>query len=197
MPKLRVLLLAMSVVFLGAAARACTAPTSAHAGAIASGPVLSFGYTDKLRRNLYLPGLGWRWQFGPGETLGGWGRRIGTDLTFAVEPMVAGIFGDKTSFEAQVVPFVHLVPSAMRDRQWRPYFEGGIGIIYTGLEDLRLGSHVLFSDNLGIGFTFGREDGPRWSRVSIGYRYRHISHAGLFGHTNTGMNTHAIVFTID
>ena len=85
----------------------------------------------------------------------------------------------------------------MRSRSWRPYFEGGIGIIYTAVENLRLGSNVLFSDNLGIGLSFGPEDGHRWSRVSIGYRYRHISHAGIFGETNTGMNTHSIVFTLD
>jgi len=172
-------------------------PDQAHAGALTNGPVLSFGYSDKLRHDLYLPGIGWRWSFGAGETLDGWAKHIGTDLTFAVEPMVAGIFGDKTSVEAQVVPFLHLEPAAMRERSWRPYFEGGVGIIYTGLEHLRLGSNVLFSDNLGVGVSFGLADGPRWSRLSIGYRYRHISHAGIFGEPNSGMNTHALVITFD
>ena len=159
--------------------------------------MLSFGYTDKLRRDLYMPGLGWRWRFGAGQTLGGWAEQVGTDLTFAVEPMVTGIFGDKTSVEAQIVPFVHMEPVRMRSRAWRPYFEGGIGIIYTGLEHLRLGSNVLFSDNLGIGVSFGSEESRRWSRVSVGYRYRHISHAGIFGEPNSGMNTHGIVLTLD
>jgi hypothetical protein len=161
------------------------------------GPVLVLGYADKLRNDLFLPGIGWRFRFGSGRRLGDWAGRAGIDLTFAVEPVISGIFGDETSVEVQVVPLVHLEPLWKPESGWRPYVEGGIGVIYTALEDLRLGSNVLFSDNVGLGLVLGPGDARRWSRVSVGYRYRHISHAGIFGEPNSGMNTHALVVTLD
>jgi len=182
------------VFFLGASV---SVSASALAESRAGAAVLTLGYTAKFNKDLFLPGFGWRFRFGPGERLGGWAARARTDLSFALEPMIAGVFGDERSVEAQLVPLVHLEPSAMQLRRWRLYFEGGIGVIYTAIEDLRLGSNFLFSDNVGIGLSFGRTDAPRWSRLSIGYRFRHISHAGIFGEPNAGMETHALVLMLD
>lgn len=155
----------------------------------ASGPLVALGFTDKLRNDLVIPTLAWRWQFGAGETIESWSKRAGVDVSVVVEPSMAGIFGDKDSFEAQLVPLLHIEASEP-PRGWSPYLEGGIGVIYTALEGLRLGSNLLFSDNVGAGLCFDVPDLGPWDRMSIGYRFRHISHAGIFGSPNSGMNTH-------
>jgi hypothetical protein len=77
----------------------------------------------------------------------------------------------------------------MQGRAAVPYLEGGIGLMYTGLDGLGLGSNILFSDNVGVGLRF---PGSAWS---VGYRYRHISHAGLWADSNSGMNTHYLTVT--
>jgi hypothetical protein len=130
------------------------------------------------------PSLGWRWRFDAGAKVNGWFDKIGTDFTWLAEPMIGAIVGDEDSVEFQVVPQVHFEPAAMQNRAAVPYLEGGIGLMYTALDGLGLGSNILFSDNVGVGFRFP-ETG--WS---IGYRYRHISHAGLWADSNSGMNTH-------
>jgi hypothetical protein len=171
---------------------ACTAllaDAPAQAEVRANGPLAAVGFAEKFNDDMVLPTLGWRWQLGPGATIEEWGKRIGADFSFIIEPSLAAVVGDKDSFETQIVPYFHAEPSAMRE-EWSPYFEGGIGIIYTALEGLRLGSNVLFSNNVGAGVAFAvRKLGP-WTRLSVGYRFRHISHAGIFGEPNSGLNTH-------
>jgi len=173
------------------------APRPAAAQLLSNGPVVVLGFTNKLDQKLVHSNVGWRWELGGGETLTGWAQRASTKLSFVIEPSVGGIFGDESSFETQVVPMLRLEPLGMQDNEWLPYFEGGIGVIYTAIEDLRLGSNFLFSDNLGIGVSWRLSENPRWSRVNLGYRYRHISHAGIFGEPNSGMNTHALTVSFD
>jgi len=162
-----------------------------------SGPVLALGHAKKLRDEFVIPAFGWRWRLSPGATVQGWGEKVRTDLSFVVEPWIGGIFGDRTEIEAQVVPMLHVEPLAMRDERWTPYLEAGIGVLYTSLDELRLGSHFLFSDDAGLGLSFSLGEHGRWSRVSIGYRFRHMSHAGIFGQPNSGMNTHFLVVSLE
>jgi hypothetical protein len=119
-----------------------------------NGPVVAVGFSEKLRNDMVLPTLGWRWQLRAGDTIEGWGKKIGADFSFVVEPSVAAIVGDKNSFEMQVVPFLHVEPESENERRWAPFFEAGIGIIYTAVEGLHLGSNVLFSDDVGVGIRF-------------------------------------------
>ena len=184
---------------LGAIVALCAFVTGASAPVFAdvrsSGPLVAVGFSEKFRNDMVLPTLGWRWQLSAGETLESWGKRIGADLSFVIEPSVAAVVGDKDSFETQLVPYLHVEPAGMQTG-WSPYFEGGIGLIYTALEGLRLGSNVLFSDDAGAGFAF---DVPRfgpWTRMSLGYRFRHISHARIFGSPNSGMNTHYLTLSL-
>jgi hypothetical protein len=186
---------AAALVALTAAVPVAMPP--ARAETVASGPVFALGFTSKLRNDLVIPTLGWRWRLSPGATIAGWGERVGTDLSFVVEPTIGAIAGDKDSVEAQILPLLHVRPARMRDRAWSPYLEGGVGLIYTGLEGLRLGSNVLFSDDVGAGVWWRWSEASRWSRVGVGYRYRHISHAGIFGSPNSGMNTHYLTVTIE
>ena len=148
------------------------------------GPVVAIGYSKKNSKDMAQPSLGWRWRFDAGAKVNGWFDRIGTDFTWLVEPMIGAILGDEDSVEFQVVPQLHFEPARMQDRAVVPYLEGGIGLMYTALNGLGLGSNILFSDNVGLGLRFP-ETG--WS---VGYRYRHISHAGLWAESNSGMNTH-------
>jgi hypothetical protein len=169
--------------------------TGAHAELLANGPIVAVGFSEKLGNDMVIPSLGWRWRLGPGETIRGWGERVGTDFSFVIEPMAAGIFGDEQSFEAQVVPFARA--EFMRELIFHPYIEAGIGLIYTDLDHLHLGSHFHFSSNVGVGLSFDLSENRSWSRLGAGYRIRHISHAGLFGEPNSGMNTHYLVLTLE
>jgi hypothetical protein len=153
------------------------------------GPVWALGFAEKNSQDMALISLGWRWRFDAGPKVNGWFDKIGTDFTWLVEPMAAAIVGDENSGEFQVVPQLHFEPASLQGRAAVPYLEGGIGLMYTGLDGLGLGSNILFSDNVGVGLRF---PGTAWS---VGYRYRHISHAGLWADSNSGMNTHYLTVT--
>jgi len=155
------------------------------------GPTVAFGYAHERKEDLFFPSVGWRWRFGFGESLEAWLARVGTDLTWYVEPMIAPVLGDEETVEVQVVPGVRFEPTDPWFGTWVPYLEGGIGLMYTGLDDLGLGSNILFSDNVGLGVTF-RESG--WS---LGYRYRHSSHAGIWAESNAGLDVHYLTLRYD
>jgi len=148
------------------------------------------GLTSKNGIDLVLPGVALRLEReGPGALeRAAAALALGTGL--AVELQAAAIAGDRSSFEAQVVPMLVVHPRSRR--RVEPYLEAGVGLAYTAVHGLRLGSELLFSDQAGAGLrtTIGSH------RVGFGYRLRHLSHAGLWARTNSGMNTHFLVLTI-
>lgn len=182
-----------------AAALALFVP-AATAGAenLASGPVLLLGYSpDKTvthaASDLALMSFGWRWRRDGADLLDDLFAKAGTDFSWSVEALVGGVFGDAEAFEGSLVPYVRFAPAGW-DRV-TPYFEGGIGLAYTTLSNYGLGSELEFSDNVGVGVAFGGGDGrPRWS---IGYRFRHLSHAGIFDDQNDGLNAHFLTFSME
>lgn len=141
-------------------------------------------------QDLALVSLGWRWRFDGADCLDEFAAKAHVDFSWAVEPLVGGVFGDAEAFELSLVPYVRLAPLGWENVV--PYFEGGIGLAYTTLHNYGLGSEVEFSDNAGLGVTFG--SGRRWS---IGYRFRHLSHAGLFDDQNDGLNAHLLVLSVE
>jgi hypothetical protein len=167
----------------------------AAAGPIGSGPTATIGYSGDENgagnpRDLVLASVGWRWRFDGADCIDNFLAKGHIDFSWAVEPLVGGVFGDSDAFEASLVPYFRLAPLG-----WErvvPYFEGGIGLAYTTLHNYGLGSPVEFSDNAGIGLTFGT--GHRWS---IGYRFRHLSHAGLFDDRNDGLNAHFLTLSVE
>lgn len=181
---------------VGALAIFCAAPAS-QAGAIASGPTLLGGWSGDddasgAPQDLGILALGWRWRFDGADAIDGFLARAKIDFSWAVEPLAGVVFGDAEAFEATVVPYVHLRPLG-----WEgvvPYFEGGIGLAYTGLRNYGLGSRVTFSDNVGVGVAFDDAGGRSWS---VGYRFRHLSHAGIFGSPNDGLNAHFLTLSVD
>jgi hypothetical protein len=155
------------------------------------GPTVAFGYARERGEDLYFPALGWRWRYAFCERVDRAMASVGTELTWYVEPLVAATFGDQDAGEVQVVPGLRFESA----RPWlggaTPYLEGGIGLMYTGLDDIGLGSNILFSDNVGIGVTLAEVG---WS---FGYRYRHSSHAGLWAESNAGLDVHYLTLRYD
>jgi hypothetical protein len=184
-------------VTLLAAMAFLASPTAAPAELLGSGPVLLLGYSPDedasgAAQDLALVNAGWRWRFDGGDWIDDLLAKGNIDFSWAVEPLIGVVFGDAEAFEASVVPYVHLRPLG-----WEgvvPWLEGGVGIAYTGLRNYGLGSRVEFSDNVGLGLTFGSGEGWRWS---VGYRFRHLSHLGIFGSHNDGLNAHFLTLSIE
>ncbi len=135
--------------------------------------------------------LGWRFFFGAGQRIDGWLSDTAWSAALVVEPYFGVITGDLDSFEVSVVPMIRLERN--RGGSVWPFFEGGIGLTYTDVRGLGLGSPWNFNDAVGGGLSFATDSGRIWD---VGYRYRHISHAGLFSDQNSGMNTHFLTFTV-
>jgi hypothetical protein len=169
-------------------------PAATDAGAVElrdHGPIVAFGYARKSGEDLFFPSLGWRWRWGVGAAVDRVMARIGTDLSWYVEPMAAPVVGGQETVELQIVPGLRFEPRHAWFGGARPYLEGGIGLMYTGLDDIGLGSNILFSDNVGLGLSLSE------SGWSFGYRYRHSSHAGLWAETNSGLDVHYLTIRYD
>jgi len=169
----------------------------AAAGVVSHGPVVAVGFAEKLGRDMVIPTFGWRVELGACERVAGWMSRIGTELTFPIESTLGVITGDEDEVEFQVVPMLRFEPLGLQESPLIPFLEGGIGLMYTGLDDLRLGSNILFSDNVAVGVSLPLPAPLPGNRVSVSYRYRHSSHAGLWAESNSGLNTHYLVLTFE
>lgn len=174
------------------------APSASRAASIASGPVLLLGYSPDQTvthadSNLALLSFGWRWRFDGADFLDDFLAKGHIDFSWSTEALVGGVFGDAEAFEASLVPYARFAPLG-----WEgvvPYFEAGIGLAVTTLHNYGLGSQVQLSDNVGVGVSFGGGDGkPRWS---VGYRFRHLSHAGILDDQNDGLNAHFLTFSME
>ncbi len=182
---------------VAAAAFTIAGVAPARADTIGSGPVLIVGYSPDdnaagASRDLVLASVGWRWRWDGADAIDDFLAKGHIDFSWAVEPLVGGVFGDSEAFEASVVPYVHLSPLGWDGAV--PFLEGGIGLAYTSLRNYGLGSSVELSDNVGVGVTFGSEKGLHWS---IGYRFRHLSHAGILSKHNDGLNAHFLTISIE
>jgi hypothetical protein len=155
------------------------------------GPTFAIGYARERQQDMAFPSLGWRWRWRFCEAVDEAADKIGTRLTWYVEPMIAGTFGDENTAEIQIVPGLRIEAASPIGESMVPYLEGGIGLMLTGLDDMGLGSNVLFSDNVGLGVTF-RDSG--WS---LGYRYRHASHARIWADSNAGLDVHYLTVRYD
>lgn len=160
-------------------------PHIAWAGPSAAGPTAAVGYSEARGKEFVTYSLGWRFVFGAGRHLDAWTRDSGWRANLVVEPLAGFITGDAETVEAAVVPMLHFERTA--SQKARPFIEGGVGLIYTDLRGMDLGSQILFSDQIGGGLAFPTTSGRIWE---IGYRFRHISHAGLWANANAGLNTH-------
>ncbi len=108
---------------------------------------------------------------------------------FVVEPIVSYITNTMNTVEAGVNPLFFSLRYD-RGQQLVPFLEGGEGVLYTGLRGERLGGHFEFSSQGGGGLHWFLD---RTTALTISYRIRHISNAGIT-RVNDGLNTH--FFTI-
>jgi lipid A 3-O-deacylase len=71
------------------------------------------------------------------------------------------------------------------------YFEGSVAPMYLSIDTSEQGAGGFnFLDQLGTGLQFRLSDN---SAVYAGYRFRHISHAGLVDRSNAGINSNAFI----
>jgi len=171
-------------------------PAPARADLLGHGPALMAGYSPDedasgTAQDLALVSIGWRWRWDGADAIDAFLEKAHIDFSWAVEPMIGGVFGDAEAFETSVVPYVQLRPLGLEGIV--PYFEAGIGLAYTSLRNYALGSRIELSDNVGLGVAFEDGSGRQWS---AGYRFRHLSHAGMFGEHNEGLNAHFLTFHV-
>lgn len=72
---------------------------------------------------------------------------------------------------------------------WGPYAEIAIGahlLSETELGDKRFSTSFQFGDHVGLGTRFGRDQ-----RLEVGYRFQHLSNAGI-KRPNSGINFHIL-----
>lgn len=112
---------------------------------------------------------------------GGWAR-----LDLRVEGELAYFWDYDTGWEFAVLPGLRLY---LGDYTLKPYLEGGVGPSFNSLSIEELGTAFNFVSYGGAGLRLGLSDG---ASVEMGYRFRHISNAGI-DERNSGVNHHVIM----
>ena len=129
------------------------------------------------------------WQWGRG-----WSLPAGLHLSSHWELSLSywdgdeGRTGNDTLVEGGVTP-VFYIHSEAKPLGITPYIEGGAGMHLmseTELGDKDFDILFTFGSHAGAGFRFGPQD-----RIELGYRFQHLSNAGL-GDPNPGINFHLI-----
>jgi opacity protein-like surface antigen len=117
-----------------------------------------------------------------------WFDRYGIRALWLVEPWVAYVNDDHgkhrtDSFEIGLTALsARLV---FGERSWRPFLEGGEGVVYTDLRKQDLGTRIQFTSQIGGGLEFDVTPGMS---LGLQLRYRHMSNAGMAS-SNPGINT--------
>jgi lipid A 3-O-deacylase len=153
------------------------------------GMSIEFGRSDSSNTSVDMASIGvqwnWskRWALGSNWHIGGfWDLSLGYWDNDSRERTASSIvdFGFTPVFRLQ-----QTTPGAVA-----PYLEAAIGFHYLSNSSLgskrRLGSRFQFGDHIGLGLRFG----PRHA-YDIGYRYQHLSNAGI-KEPNQGINFHQI-----
>ena len=111
--------------------------------------------------------------------------RYDCQAEFIVEPIVSYINGSRTeTVEAGVNPLFFSLRYD-RGQPLVPFLEGGEGVLYTDLRGENLGTRFQFSSQGGGGLHWFLD---RTTALTVSYRLRHISNAGISKH-NSGLNT--------
>lgn len=114
-----------------------------------------------------------------------WPHAAPENLRFKVEFSMGSTLTPNTDFMASagILALYYIHP--LSKKGFRPYIEGGIGLIYTGFRFEGQGLHLNFNPQMGIGaeFKFGSK-----STYFSSLRLSHLSNAGLDDH-NRGVNS--------
>jgi lipid A 3-O-deacylase len=114
-----------------------------------------------------------------------WSHRAPEPLRFKIEASAGGTTHPDHKFMTSANVFALYYLRGLETGFFRPYVEGGIGLIYTSFRAEGQGLHFNFNPQLGVGtdlkFTPGRE-------FFVATRLHHISNGGL-NHDNKGINS--------
>ncbi len=121
----------------------------------------------------------------------GWNEMKG-QFQAVVEPFLNPVIDPVSGIETGVT--LYLYYSHPIGESWRWYTEIGSGPMYLSIRTLEQDEAGFnFLNQLGTGFQyFVRED----LSLGFGYRWRHISHAGIRGKPNSGINTSMAVIRL-
>jgi hypothetical protein len=111
-------------------------------------------------------------------------RSWNLDLEYVLEGWIAGVTGPQDAIEVGINP-IGFKLAYDAGQTVVPYFAGGVGILYTGLQGIELGGPFEFNETAGVGVEAFVEQGLA---LTVGFRYRHISNAGIEDE-NMGLDT--------
>jgi lipid A 3-O-deacylase len=118
-----------------------------------------------------------------------WGHKAPDTLRFKVEGSLGTSTRPDKKFMTSVNMFALYYLNSLAFKTFRPYIEGGIGIIYTDFQVQGQGLRFNFNPQAGIGteFTVGMD-----TTCLAALRLHHISNGGL-NHDNTGINSVTLI----
>lgn len=114
-----------------------------------------------------------------------WHQDRPKELCFKVEGALGSTFRPEVRTMASLGMFALYFVDRIATPQIRPYFEGGIGIIYSDFRVEGQGLRINFNPQLGIGAELSHKDGPS-SFAAL--RLHHVSNGNLY-HDNRGFNS--------
>jgi lipid A 3-O-deacylase len=114
-----------------------------------------------------------------------WGHKAPDALRFKVESSVGATTRPDRKLMTSANIFALYYLKGLAFKTFRPYIEGGIGIIYTDFQVQGQGLRFNFNPQAGMGteFTVGSD-----TTCLVALRLHHISNGGL-NHDNTGINS--------
>jgi len=188
--KVRWSLVAQVAVLVLATSRARIVRADGRSGVQELGVAAGYGISE--RDNVQIMPLFFRagWYFP--DVIDAPLARHNLNLKWMLEPWIAGItnHSDAVEFGVNLLYF-----KLDYDAGWPvvPFVQGGEGAMYTSLQGERLGGPFEFSSAIGAGLHFFID---RQLAISLSYRLRHISNAGLKS-DNSGLNTHFFLIGLE
>jgi len=115
-----------------------------------------------------------------------WFYSVPDDLAFKVEANAGGAYvGDTIRTAVSLNMYAMYYIRALETEHFSPYFDAGIGIIYTDYQVEGMGLRTNFNPQLGLGAEYTTNSGAIWFG---NIRMHHISNGGL-DDDNTGLNS--------
>ena len=114
-----------------------------------------------------------------------WHQDRPKELCFKVEGALGSTFRPEARTVASLGMLVLYYFDRLATPQIRPYFEAGIGAIYTDFRVEGQGLRINFNPQLGIGAELLQKDDPG---SFVTFRMHHLSNGNLF-HDNRGVNS--------
>lgn len=118
-----------------------------------------------------------------------WRHPAPRPLRFKVEASLGGSFKPEGHLMASAGMLALFFLEPLSGHGFKPYIEGGIGLIYTQHRVEDQGLHFNFNPQIGFGTEFSPADGTAYF---ASLRWHHISNGG-FDHQNRGVNSIVLV----